>query len=102
MSVNRERVRQYLQKFNYRDLFIEELNWSSAGSAKPTPITVTVGEETATFNRRQIAQLSGITVFEIAPAGSTPLRIPNSKVRLAVYNQVEPIARENLLIFLDN
>ena len=66
MAINRDNVRQYLQNFDFRTLFIEEMNWSNASGR---PVTMTV--EGTQYQRRPLAQLSGLPTFvlPIAPQG---------------------------------
>ncbi|MEA5460307.1 ATP-binding protein [Arcicella sp. LKC2W] len=94
-KLNLEKTRQYLQEFNFAELFIEELNWSN-------PVTKSSQLETykeIIFTRKPIAELSGAVVFEITmPDGN----IPNSKIRTEIANAVQKIKGENLLIFIDN
>lgn len=94
MSIDTSRVRRNLNNFNFRDLFIEELGWS-----RPTerqPIEFEAGG--ARFERRQIAQLSGVVVFEVKAADG---HIPGSKTCKAVHTEISGLHFENLLIFLD-
>lgn len=95
-TINRERVRKLLQAFDFRTLFIEEMGWSLIRNARLTPLQMNGVELT----RTPIAEMSGVTVFEIAPtSGKAP--IPDAKTRREVYKQIEGIAHENLLIFVD-
>lgn len=94
MAINRERVRKLLQDFDFQTLFIEEMGWSNVpGSVQPMPI------RSGPFFRTPIAQLSGVMVFEITPTDGGS--IPEAKVRAAVHKEIEGLAHENLLIFLD-
>ena len=89
------RVRDLLQAFEFKQLFIEELGWSQPKDDKPAGWTS--GDGTG-FQRRAIARLAGVTVFELTSAGST---IPEAKVRLAAHREISKLHHENLLIFLD-
>ena len=50
------------------------------------------------FDCTQIAQLSGVVVFEVS---SSDGRIPEAKARAAIHKEIAPLHHENLLIFLD-
>jgi hypothetical protein len=61
------RTRQYLQAFDFKTLFIEELGWSRPTSKQPMKFTV----EDQAFTRTPIAELGGVPVFEITAADGT-------------------------------
>lgn len=88
------RTRDLLQKFDFSTLFIEELGWSRP----PTRKTETWTSNGASFERRQIADLSGVVVFEITPQDGN---IPDAKTRAAIHKDIAKLHHENLLIFLD-
>ena len=95
MSVlNIERTRDLLQRFDFQPLFIEELGWSQPSGRQVTAFY----HEGVSYERHQIAQLSGVVVFEIqAPDG----RMPDAKARAALHKEVSCHHHENLLIFID-
>jgi len=97
MAINRANVRKLLQAFDFRTLFIEEMGWGSVPSTRPTPIDV----DGTRYMRRLIAQMSGVSVFEIFPADPNA-KLPDAKTRAAIHRQIEGLAHENLLIFLDD
>lgn len=94
MSYDAARVRTYLNEFNFRDLFVEELGWSRAIDLKK--VQIEVGE--AALERVEIAQLAGVVVYELT---TTDGSIPDPKTRKAVHAQISKTRHENLLIFLD-
>jgi hypothetical protein len=94
MALNLKRSRQYLQEFDFRNLFIEELSWSIPASQKVTAFEV----EGLVFNRVAIAELAGVIVLEITAEGG---QIPDSKLRNKIHQVISQIYAENLLIFLD-
>lgn len=94
MAFSFNRVRQILQGFDFKTLFIEELGWSQPSTNKSV-LFINNGSE---FTRKQVAELSGVVVFEIS---SQDGKIPDSKARAAVYKELSKIHHENLLIFLD-
>ncbi len=97
MAINRDYVRQQLQRFDFKNLFIEGMNWANAAGR---PATMTV--EGAQYQRCPLAQLSGVMVFEIVPLGAQVGKIPDAKTRKAIYKQIQPLAHENLLLFVDH
>jgi len=94
MSYDAARVRTYLNEFNFRDLFVEELGWSRAIDLKK--VQIEVGE--AALERVEIAQLAGVVVYELTASDGS---IPDPKRRKAVHAQISKTRHENLLIFLD-
>ena len=94
MTLNLKRSRQYLQEFDFRSLFIEELGWSIPTSRKVTAFEV----EGLVFNRVAIAELAGVIVLEITAEEG---QIPDSKLRNKIHQVISQIYAENLLIFLD-
>jgi hypothetical protein len=94
MSIDTSRVRTDLSDFNFRDLFVEELGWS-----RPTERPAESFEVNGVrFERRQIAQLSGVFVFEVKAVDG---HIPDVKTRKAIHAEISKLHFENLLIFLD-
>src|SRR2546423_1081493 len=94
-KLNIPRTRDLLQRFDFRARFIEELGWSQPTARK----TVKWTHENIEFQRRQIAQLSGVVVFEITTSDG---QIPNAKARTAIHKEISQLHHENLLIFLDD
>jgi len=94
MAFSFDRVRNILQNFDFKTLFIEELGWSQPSTNKSVSFTHNGTE----FMRKQVAELSGVAVFEILSGDG---KIPDSKTRAAVHKELSRIYHENLLIFLD-
>lgn len=94
MAFDSVRARQLIQDFDWRTLFVEVLGWSQPTSTRVVAIT----HDGATFERRQVAQLSGVVVFEIA-ADDGP--IPDARTCAALRKEVAGLHHENLLIFTD-
>src|SRR5713226_5891715 len=88
------RTRELLQAFQFRDLFINELGWSQPASRQPLSWEI----DGLRFECTQIAQLSGVVVFEV---GSSDGRIPEAKARAAIHKEITRLHHENLVIFLD-
>jgi hypothetical protein len=94
MSFNPTRVRQHLELFDFRELFIEELGWSRPAQRQKVSMQV----DDATFERTQIAQLGGVVVYELTTADGV---IPDTKMRRSVHAEISKLHHENLIIFLD-
>lgn len=89
-----DRARKLLQQFDFRTLFIEELGWEQPGQPRPDTLTY----DGVSYTRRQIAQLSGVVIFELTAANG---QMPETKARDAVQRQISQQYYENLLIFVD-
>lgn len=94
MTLNFSQSRQFLQDFQFRDLFIQQLGWSYPSRDKIVPIAL----EGETYSCKSISELLGVSVFEVTAAKGD---IPNATTRLAIYKQIAEFAHENLLIFID-
>ena len=94
MPIQPARVKDCLGRFDFQSLFVEELGWSQPSSARPAKLEA-AGEE---FSRRQIAELGGVSVFEVTAGSGT---IPPAKTRAAVHKEIAGLHHENLLIFID-
>jgi hypothetical protein len=94
MSIDTSRVRQHLNSFEFRNLFVEELGWSRPLDRQKASIEVGGN----TFERAQIAQLSGVVVFELSAQDGA---IPDAKTRRSIHTEISKSYHENLLIFVD-
>ncbi|MEH2000261.1 MAG: DNA methyltransferase [Nostoc sp.] len=93
MSLNFQRTRDLLYNFQFSDLFIEELGWSKPSRQKP----VTLKIENNTYQYNKIAELSGVAIFEVT---ATDEKIPDTKIRVAIHQEITKLIAENLLIFI--
>lgn len=93
-KLNIPKTRDLLQGFDFKTVFIEELGWSQPASRRP--VTFEAADEN--FLRAQIAELSGVVVFEVIASDG---RIPDAKTRAAIHKQTAKLHHENLLIFVD-
>ena len=94
MAMNRARARQLLSNFKFQSLFVQEMGWNSVPDTRPLPIGDTG------YVRRFIAEMSGVAVLEVFPTvpdGTLPDRNTSDKI----HRQIEKLARENVIIFLD-
>ena len=94
MALNIENTRTYLQGFDFKTLFIEELGWNNPTNKNAFPFQTKEGQ----FFRKAIAELSGATVYEITnDAGN----IPDAKTRDVISKEIQKINFEHILIFID-
>jgi len=90
---NAPQLVKHLQNFDFQSLFVE-LGWSASTDRQARPFVV----ENVNYTRRQIAQLSGVVVFEVfSPDG----KIPEMPIRKKIHHEISKSFHENLLIFLD-
>ena len=89
-----QKARDLLQAFDFGKLFVEELGWSQPTSRK----WMNFGHKEDEFQRKQIAQLSGVVVLEVT---SSDGKIPNRKTLAAIHKEISKLHHENLLIFVD-
>ena len=95
MPLDLNNARKYLADFEFSKLFIEELGWSQPSSRQS--LSMTWKEQP--FIRRQVAQLSGVVVFEVTSEAD---KIPDAKTRTALHKEISSHHHENLLIFVDD
>lgn len=94
MAIDFNHIRDCLKRFEFQQLFVEELGWSRPANRAEAPFSV----KDARFTRRPVAQLAGAAVFEIAAESGT---IPDAKLRAAVEKEIAKQHHENVLIFVD-
>jgi hypothetical protein len=94
MALDFNRMRDWLRRFDFQQLFVEELGWSRPSNPQPVSFDIKDGS----FSRRQVAQLSGVVVLEVAAQDG---RIPDAKTRAALHREIAKHHHENVLIFLD-
>ncbi len=85
-------TKELLNNFDFKRLFIEVLGWSSPSTSHTEIFNV----QGTRLERLQIAELSGVPVFEI----SSNEGIPSSSIREAVHREIAKHYHENLLIFV--
>jgi len=86
--------RDLLNEFRFDDLFIQELGWSQPATTKPRTLEI----ESQTYAYSMIAQFSGVLVVKITAENE---QIADGKLCKAIYQEIEQLYRENLLIFVD-
>ncbi|NER78892.1 MAG: ATP-binding protein [Leptolyngbya sp. SIO1D8] len=87
-------VKDRLYEFDFHRLFIEVLGWNQPSNDRAESVTV----EEVTYERRRIAEMSAVPVFEVtAPDGE----IPKGEERAKIYKAITESFAENLLIFIN-
>jgi Alw26I/Eco31I/Esp3I family type II restriction m6 adenine DNA methyltransferase len=92
MTFDFKSSREHLQSFDFEALFRSDLNWSNPTTKRVEAIEVNA----VTYQRRMIAQVAGVAVYEVV-AG----QVPDAAVRQEIYRQTVEIPLEHLLIFVD-
>jgi len=95
VNVNVERVRCCLREFDFRKLFVEELNWAVCNNR---PIDVPVNDQS--YRCIPFAELGGMVVYFMEPPGDRD--IPPSNIRRFIENKVKQQTHEHILIFVDS
>ena len=90
-----QKARDLLQAFDFGKLFVEELGWSQPTSRQWSYF----GYKDDEFQRKQIAQLSGVVV--VLEVTSSDGKIPDGKTLAAIHKEISKLHHENLLIFVD-
>ncbi|NOK57708.1 MAG: ATP-binding protein [Chloroflexi bacterium AL-W] len=94
MQLDVKRVRECLQEFDFKKLFIEELGWSNFEIYHQK----TFDWGTTSFDQCPVAELAGVVVFEIQTHNGT---LPSRKTCASIYNDISRTYHENVLIFVD-
>ena len=94
MSINRDRVRQFLQDFELETLFTQELGWDR--HSQTLPIQVNEAEYTLTA----CAEKRGMVAFSYAAPSADA--IPDHATRRKIEREVAKSVREHLIIYADN
>src|SRR5574337_124328 len=93
MPLDVTRTRQYLSRFDFKTLFLEELGWDSHAAS------VDAASDGQTFRLTAIAQKRGMVAFICPPNG--PLGIPEYPTRRKIERQVAKSVQEHLIIYTD-
>jgi hypothetical protein len=94
MSIDFQEVRKHLEDFRFDRVFVEVLGWSRPKSSKAVPFRAGGVD----LKRTAIAELAGVTVFEVTAEGAV---IPDRAVRMAAHKTVAAHHHEHLLVFVD-
>ncbi len=93
MPLDVTRTRQYLSRFDFKTLFLEELGWDSYA----TSVDALIDGQTLTLTA--IAQKRGMVAFICPPNG--PSGIPEYPTRRKIERQVAKSVQEHLIIYTD-
>lgn len=94
MPLNVDCLRQSLQNFDFRTLFIGELGWDKHAASLVTAV------DGKTYKLQPIAEKRGFQVFECpAPDGGT---VPDHPTRSKIERQVAKSAHEHIIIYTDS
>jgi hypothetical protein len=93
MPLNVVRVRQCLQNFDFRALFIQELGWDKHPSKLPVVV------DGKTYTLQPIAEKRGFQVFECPTLADGNL--PDHATRGKIERQVAKSAHEHIIIYTD-
>src|SRR5579883_1820594 len=93
MPLNVARIRQSLQSFDFRRLFVQELGWDRHSGS------VTVAVDGETYSLQPIAEKRGFQVFECPPGAAGT--VPDHPTRSKIERQVAKSAHEHIIIYTD-
>ncbi|GIW56150.1 MAG: hypothetical protein KatS3mg082_2554 [Nitrospiraceae bacterium] len=93
MPLNVARVRECLQNFDFRALFIQELGWDRH------PAGLTVAVHGNTYSLQPVAEKRGFQVFECSCGENG--RVPDHPTRSKIERQVAKSAHEHIIIYTD-
>jgi len=94
MNVDALQVRQCLRAFDFKKLFIQELNWSHSTNR---PIDLQTDGDIARLS--PLAELGGVIVYQVELLTSGEIPIP--AVCSQIENKVKQIAHEHIIIFIN-
>lgn len=94
MSLDLEKIKKYLENFDFLELFIGQLGWSHPISTGLKNISTNAGS----FDYIQIAELSGVFVLYLPQKTD----IPDPKTRQQISKKLSELYPENILIFTDS
>lgn len=93
IMANTQQISTSLEAFDFERLF-NQLGWQNPSDRNDRPLIV----EDRTFTRKQVAQLSGVVVFEVKANDGM---FPDAKTRRKVHTAITKLIHENVLIFVD-
>ncbi len=93
MPLNVARIRQCLQHFDFRSLFVQELGWDKHSA------NLSVAVDNTTYSLQAIAEKRGFQVFECQATNDRPT--PDHPTRSKIERQVAKSAHEHIIIYTD-
>ena len=98
-KMNFAKVRDHLKKFNFREMFVDDLGWSNPDDAFVSSSVRTPPTDTGSWAGKIIAQLEGFAVIELESDNGN---LPTTKdERRAIHSNIQKNHHEHLLIFTD-
>lgn len=95
MSIDTAQVRQCLNAFDFKRLFIQELNWSYCTNR---PLDLEIDADIARIS--PLAELGGVVVYQVELLNSGD--VPSSMVRRQIENKIKQLTHEHIIIFVDS
>ena len=95
MNVDTGQVRQCLKTFDFKRLFIQELNWSHCTGR---PLDLEIDSDIARII--PMAELGGVVVYQVELLNSGG--VPSSMVRRQIENKIKQLTHEHVIIFVDS
>jgi hypothetical protein len=95
MNVDIGQVRQCLKSFDFKRLFIQELNWSHCTSR---PLDLEIDGDIARIS--PLAELGGVVVYQVELLNTGD--VPSSIVRRQIENKIKQLTHEHIIIFIDS
>ena len=94
MQTDRQEISQYLEVFDFKNLFTQVLGWDHHTQ------TLNITVEETEYHLTAIAEKRGMVVFE-CPATGTDGRIPDYATRRKIQKQVAKSVHEHFIIYTD-
>jgi hypothetical protein len=94
MNLDITRVRDLLQEFDFKTIFIEELGWDHCGNSHEVSI------DGHSLNLNAVAEKRGMVTFLCSPLSNG--NIPDYAVRRKIERQIAKSVHEHLIIYNDN
>jgi hypothetical protein len=95
MNVDTGQVRQCLKSFDFKRLFIQELNWSHCTNR---PLDLEIDGDIARIS--PFAELGGVVVYQVELISSSG--VPSAMVRRQIENKIKQLTHEHVNIFVDS
>ncbi|MDD5703681.1 MAG: hypothetical protein PHU23_16730, partial [Dehalococcoidales bacterium] len=95
MNVDTGQVRQCLKSFDFKRLFIQELNWSHCTNR---PLDLEIDGDIARIS--PFAELGGVVVYQVELISSGG--VPSAMVRRQIENKIKQLTHEHVIIFVDS
>jgi len=94
MNIDTVQVRQCLKTFDFKNLFIQELNWSHCTNR---PIDLEIEGDIARITA--LAELGGVVVYQVELLNSGEIPLPMT--RRQIENKIKQMTHEHIIIFVD-